>query len=61
MSARSTTLTDEDLLSLSRPGDQNAFTRLYDRYSPPLYRNIYRFVKNEDIAKELLQDLFLKI
>ena len=38
-----------------------AFTRLYDLYSKQLYRNILRLVKDEDVAKELLQDLFLKI
>jgi len=42
-------------------GGEKAFTLLYDKYSKQLYRNILRLVKDEDIAQELLQDLFLKI
>jgi RNA polymerase sigma-70 factor (ECF subfamily) len=42
-------------------GSEQAFTLLYDKYSKQLYRNILRLVKDEDIAQELLQDLFLKI
>jgi RNA polymerase sigma-70 factor (family 1) len=42
-------------------GSEQAFTLLYDIYSKQLYRNILRLVKDEDVAEELLQDLFLKI
>ena len=42
-------------------GNQLAFTKLYDQYSKQLYRNIFRMVKDEDVAQELLQDLFMKI
>ncbi|MEB0261815.1 sigma-70 family RNA polymerase sigma factor [Mucilaginibacter sp. 10I4] len=48
------------ILQLQQGGEQ-AFTILYDQYSKQLYRNILRLVKDEDIAQELLQDLFLKI
>lgn len=49
------------LINQLRDGDQLAFTKLYDSYSKPLYCNILRMVKDEAIAEELLQDLFLKI
>jgi len=42
-------------------GSERAFTDLYDLYSKQLYRNLLRLVKDEDIARELLQDLFLKV
>jgi RNA polymerase sigma-70 factor (ECF subfamily) len=42
-------------------GSEQAFTLVYDKYSKQLYRNITHLVKDEDIAEELLQDLFLKI
>lgn len=42
-------------------GDAAAFTALYEKYSLKLYANIFRLVKCEDSAKELLQELFLKI
>ena len=49
------------LVEQLQQGSELAFTRLYDQYSKQLYRNIFRLVKDEDIAKELLQDLFLKV
>ncbi|MBD1362552.1 sigma-70 family RNA polymerase sigma factor [Mucilaginibacter sp. ZT4R22] len=49
------------LLQQLRQGNEHAFTSIYDFYSHQLYRNILRLVKEEDIAQELLQDLFLKI
>jgi len=48
------------ILQLQQGSDQ-AFTLLYDKYSKQLYRNILRLTKDENIAEELLQDLFLKI
>lgn len=42
-------------------GDESAFTQLYNAYSKPLYRKILAMVKDEEQAKEVLQDLFLKI
>jgi RNA polymerase sigma-70 factor (family 1) len=49
------------LIEQLRKGSQVAFTRLYDRFSRPLFRNILRLVKDEEVTEELLQDLFLKI
>jgi RNA polymerase sigma-70 factor (family 1) len=44
-----------------RQGSEQAFALLYDRYCKQLYRNMVRLVKDEAVAEELLQDLFLKI
>jgi len=49
------------LVQQLQQGNEQAFTFLYDKYSKQLYRNILRLTKDEDIAEELLQDLFLKI
>jgi len=49
------------LIQQLQQGSEHAFTMLYDKYSKQLYRNIVRLVKDEDTARELLQDLFLKI
>ncbi|MHB8205905.1 RNA polymerase sigma factor [Mucilaginibacter sp.] len=51
----------ELVLRQLQQGSEEAFTLLYDKYSKQLYRNILRLVKDEDIAEELLQDLFLRI
>jgi len=49
------------LLQQLQKGSEQAFVKIYDTYSAPLYRNILRLVKDEEIAQELLQDLFLKV
>lgn len=49
------------LIHQLQQGSEQAFTILYDKYSKQLYRNILHLVKDEEIAQELLQDLFLKI
>lgn len=51
----------EILTAQLQQGNEKAYTRLYDLFSKPLYRNIIRLVKEEDVAQEILQDLFLKI
>lgn len=42
-------------------GDEQAFTLLYNKYSPVLYLNILKLVKAEETAVDLLQELFIKI
>ncbi|RKR84631.1 RNA polymerase sigma factor (sigma-70 family) [Mucilaginibacter gracilis] len=49
------------LIQQLQKGSEFAFTSIYDFYSHQLYRNLLRLVKDEEIAQELLQDLFLKI
>ncbi|WP_236676059.1 RNA polymerase sigma factor [Chryseolinea lacunae] len=41
--------------------DSLALEYLYDHYSGALYGAIFRIVKKEEIADEVLQDVFLKI
>ncbi|MBT1701259.1 sigma-70 family RNA polymerase sigma factor [Fulvivirgaceae bacterium PWU4] len=41
--------------------DQSALEYLYDRYSAALYGVIFRVVKKEAIAEEVLQDVFVRI
>jgi RNA polymerase sigma-70 factor (family 1) len=52
---------EEQLLSNLAAGDQQAFDAIYWHYSPALYRNIIRLIKSEDLANELLQDIFIKL
>jgi RNA polymerase sigma-70 factor (ECF subfamily) len=49
------------LLQQLQQGSERAFSQIYDHLSKPLYRNILYLVKDEDIAEEILQDLFLKL
>jgi RNA polymerase sigma-70 factor (family 1) len=49
------------LLTRLQNGDKEAFAQLYILYSKQLYLNILRMVKAEEIAEELLQDIFVLI
>ena len=56
-----TALPENELTTLLKTGDEAAFTGLYHRYSQPVFAKILKMVNDRDIAKELLQDLFMKI
>lgn len=52
---------ERELLSLLKQGNEQAFEKIYNLYSSRLFGNIYRMVKSESTAEEILQDTFLKI
>lgn len=49
------------LLAQLRNNDERAFSKLYSTCFRPIYRRIFSLVKDEAIADELVQDLFLKL
>ncbi len=51
----------KDIGDRLRKGDKVAFEQLYDRYSAALYGMVIRMVKDEDVAKDVIQDSFIKI
>lgn len=51
--------TDQELLALLKQGDDMAFTQIYDRYSGPLYIFAFRKLKNEEEAKDVVQEIFI--
>ena len=52
---------EEDLVTRLKARDRAALEYLYDHYSGALYGVIFRIIKKEEIAEEVLQDVFLKI
>src|SRR4030042_5260868 len=44
-----------------KQGDEQAFNRLFDKYRVPVYSICYRFIRNEADAREITQDVFIKI
>jgi RNA polymerase sigma-70 factor (ECF subfamily) len=52
-------LTDDVLVARARAKDVAAFEELLARYEEKLYRLAMRFVRNENDAQEILQDVFL--
>jgi len=52
---------EEELFSHVKAGDKNAFEQLYRNHSGGIYCNLRRLTRNDELAKELLQDVFLKV
>lgn len=51
--------TDRELTTLLKQGDKAAFAEIYDRYSMMLYFKVNQMLRDEDSAKDLVQDVFL--
>lgn len=54
-------LTDSNLVSLLKQRDRNAFAEIYDRYSMMIYYKVNQMLRDENAAKDLVQDLFTSI
>ena len=55
-------MTNEQLvLEIIEHNNTELFGILYDRFSKVIYNKCYSFVSNEDEAKDLTQDVFLKL
>ncbi|HSF54138.1 MAG TPA: sigma-70 family RNA polymerase sigma factor [Algoriphagus sp.] len=52
---------DSELIAQYRNGSEAAFDLLVDRYQSKVYTTIYLIVKDQDIAEDLLQDVFVKV
>ena len=42
-------------------GQEKAFDKIYEAYKDRFYFMAYNFLKNEDDAKDAVQDIFIKI
>ncbi|SEM04610.1 RNA polymerase sigma-70 factor, ECF subfamily [bacterium A37T11] len=52
---------EKDTLHRLREGDYAAFNLIYDTYKRQLAKNLLRLLKDNDMADEALQDLFMKL
>ncbi len=52
---------DIELTTLLKNGDVLAFTRLYHKYSPKMYVNMFKMVKDKEVVEEMVQVLFSRI
>lgn len=55
------TYDEKRLLTQLAAGDENAYKSLYERYGDIVFRLACRYVKSEELAKDLSQDVFIKI
>lgn len=52
---------DSELISQYRNGSEVAFERLVDKYKTKVYTTILMIVKEQGVAEDLLQDVFVKV
>ncbi len=52
---------DKELVALLKAGNVLAFTRLYNKYSPKMYINMHKMVKDNQAVEEMIQILFSRI
>jgi len=50
-----------DLIKLLKKGDMRAFDAIYERYCKRMYGFVIRYIKQEEDAEEIVQEVFLKI
>ncbi|HEY9560441.1 MAG TPA: RNA polymerase sigma-70 factor [Anseongella sp.] len=53
--------TDSKLLGLLREGDHAAFTEIYDRYWGILYLHAWKMLRDETVAKDVVQEIFISL
>ncbi|MBB6108328.1 RNA polymerase sigma-70 factor (ECF subfamily) [Mucilaginibacter lappiensis] len=53
--------TERMLLHLIATGDQKSFTMLFEHYSKTVYPFALKLTRSEELAEEILQEIFLKI
>lgn len=52
---------DEELIRSFQEGNERAFYELVTRYKDKLYNFVFRFVGQEEIAEDIVQDTFVKL
>ena len=52
---------DSVLITLYRNGNEAAFNLLVDRYHSKVFTTLFLIVKDQDVAEDLLQDVFVKV
>ena len=54
-------MTDETLVEMYIKGNDNAFDVLMKRYESKVFSYIFYAVKNQELAEDLFQDVFVKV
>lgn len=54
-------ISDHELLSLIKEGDQAAFKSIYEKYWQLLYIAACKVIKDEDEAKDVVQEVFISL
>jgi RNA polymerase sigma-70 factor (ECF subfamily) len=54
-------VSDSQLISLYKNGNEDAFTELVTRHKNKIFTTIYMIVKDHDLAEDLLQETYVKV
>jgi RNA polymerase sigma factor (sigma-70 family) len=54
-------LNDSELINRYMDGDEQSFEILLNRYKSKIYTSIYLFVKDQALAEDIFQEVFIKI
>jgi len=57
----STTLSDAEVMLRVKAGDDSAFEYLVQKYRRPMISFMYRMTRNQAVAEELAQEVFLRV
>ena len=57
----SKTCTDRELIDLIKLGDEQSFAEVFNRYQSLLFNFAYKKLHDQDKAKDIVQDLFIKL
>lgn len=52
---------EDELVRALKEKDEQAFSYLYDNYSPAIYGVIFKMIEEKELAEDLLQETFVKI
>jgi DNA-directed RNA polymerase specialized sigma24 family protein len=52
---------DLDLMRRMVGRDRQAFETLYHRYSPVVYRNLWRLIRQREVVEEALNDVMMVV
>lgn len=55
------TLSDNELITLLKEGKETAYTQIYDRYYYLMFVFAYKKLRDKEIAKDFVQELFIKL
>lgn len=55
------TFSDSELISLLREGNEHAYTEIYKRYFNLIFIHAYKKLRDEDQAKDIVQELFVNL
>ena len=54
-------VSDAELVVRAKAGDHGAFTQIYERYAPAIYRYIYFRIGEAELAEDLQAEVFLRM